>query len=39
MAGEYLMDLLKGRGGKDSDYADVVYGIVNSVKPLSTVSQ
>lgn len=34
MAGEYLMDLLKGRGGKDSDYADVVYGIVNSVKPL-----
>lgn len=34
MAGEYLMQLLNGRGGKDSEYADVVYGLVTSVKPL-----
>lgn len=34
MAGELLMSLLNSRGGKDSEYADVVYGLVTSVKPL-----
>ena len=34
MAGEWLLKQFKSRGGKDSDYADIVYGIVNSVKPL-----
>ena len=34
MAGERLMQMLKSRGGKDSDYADVVYGIVTSTEPL-----
>lgn len=34
MAGEHLIELLKSKGGKPSDYADVVYGIVTSIKPL-----
>ena len=34
MAGELLVKMLQQRGGKDSDYTDVVYGIVNSIKPL-----
>lgn len=34
MAGEYLMDLFNNRGGKDSEYSDVVYGLVTSAKPL-----
>lgn len=34
MAGEYLIRLLNSRGGKDSEYADVVYGLVTSIKPL-----
>lgn len=34
MAGERLMQMLKSRGGKDSDYADVVYGVVISTEPL-----
>lgn len=34
MAGELLTQMLNSRGGKDSDYADVVYGEVTSDKPL-----
>lgn len=34
MAGELLTKMLNSRGGKDSDYADVVYGEVTSDKPL-----
>ena len=34
MAGELIIEMLKNRGGKDSDYADVVYGEVTSDKPL-----
>ena len=34
MAGERLYELVTGKGGKDSDYADVVYGTVISVNPL-----
>lgn len=34
MAGERLIKMLKNRGGKDSDYADVVYGVVTSTDPL-----
>lgn len=34
MAGELLTQMLNSRGGKDSDYADVVYGEVISDKPL-----
>ncbi|RMC50824.1 DUF2577 family protein [Lactobacillus sp. ESL0225] len=34
MAGELLIKMLKERGGKDSEYSDVVYGVVNSIKPL-----
>ena len=34
MAGELLTQMLNSRGGKDSDYADVVYGKVTSDKPL-----
>lgn len=34
MAGELLVKMLQQRDGKDSDYTDVVYGIVNSIKPL-----
>ena len=34
MAGELLTQMLNSRGGKDNDYADVVYGEVISDKPL-----
>lgn len=34
MAGELIIEMLKNRGGKDSDYADVVYGEVTSDEPL-----
>ena len=34
MAGDLLIKMLKSRGGKDSDYADVVYGVVISIEPL-----
>ena len=34
MAGELLTQMLNSRGGKDGDYADVVYGEVTSNKPL-----
>lgn len=34
MAGEWLMEQVKARGGHQSDYADVVFGTVQSVKPL-----
>lgn len=34
MAGEWLIGKMNGKGGKDSDYADIMYGIVTSVKPL-----
>ena len=34
MAGERLFKLLNSKGGKDSDYADVVYGTVIEVNPL-----
>lgn len=34
MAGERLFELLNSKGGKDSDYADVVYGTVIEVNPL-----
>lgn len=34
MAGERLIKMLNSRGGKDSDYADVVYGVVTSTDPL-----
>ncbi|MBC6360579.1 DUF2577 domain-containing protein [Lactobacillus apis] len=34
MAGERLIKMLNSRGGKDSDYADVVYGVVTSTEPL-----
>ena len=33
-AGDAIIKMLKDRGGKDSDYADVVYGIVTSIVPL-----
>lgn len=34
MAGEQLYDMMASRGGSDSDYADVVYGVVTKVTPL-----
>lgn len=34
MAGQRLYELITSRGGKDSDYSDVVYGTVLEVKPL-----
>ncbi|WP_041815662.1 DUF2577 domain-containing protein [Levilactobacillus brevis] len=34
MAGERLLDMIKGRGGSDSDYADIVFGTVVSESPL-----
>lgn len=34
MAGERLIKMLQSRGGHDSDYADVVYGVVTSTEPL-----
>ena len=34
MAGKRLYELMTKRGGKPSDYSDVVYGIVISPKPL-----
>ncbi|MDB1102815.1 DUF2577 domain-containing protein [Lentilactobacillus parabuchneri] len=34
MAGEWLLGQVKARGGHQSDYADVVFGTVQSVKPL-----
>ena len=34
MAGDLLIKMLKSRGGKDNDYADVVYGIVINTNPL-----
>lgn len=34
MAGEQLISMLNSKGGKPSDYADVVYGKVISVDPL-----
>ncbi|GAA3626316.1 hypothetical protein GCM10022297_01050 [Lactobacillus hamsteri] len=34
MAGEQILKLLKSRGGKPSDYADIVYGVVKSTDPL-----
>lgn len=34
MAGEWFMEQIKARGGHQSDYADVVFGTVQSVKPL-----
>ena len=34
MAGDLLIKMLKSRGGKDSEYADVVYGVVTSTEPL-----
>lgn len=34
MAGKRLYELMTNRGGKTSDYSDVVYGTVISTKPL-----
>lgn len=34
MAGEQLLKLMKGRGGNDSDYSDIVFGTVINVSPL-----
>ena len=34
MAGKRLYELITERGGKPSDYSDVVYGTVISAKPL-----
>lgn len=34
MAGERLYELMTSKGGKDSDYADVVFGTVISAEPL-----
>ncbi|MCW0953182.1 DUF2577 domain-containing protein [Weissella ceti] len=34
MAGEWLAAQLAGRGGNDSELADIVYGKVSSVRPL-----
>ena len=34
MAGKRLYELMTQRGGKPSDYTDVVYGTVISAKPL-----
>ncbi|CAM3206435.1 DUF2577 domain-containing protein [Lactiplantibacillus plajomi] len=34
MAGQWLLSQLKSKGGKDADYADVVYGTVVSTAPL-----
>ena len=34
MAGEWLLEQLRKRGGSDSDYCDVVTGTVISVSPL-----
>ena len=34
MAGKRLYELMSQRGGKPSDYSDVVYGTVISAKPL-----
>lgn len=34
MAGQWLLDMMKGRGGKGSEFADVVYGTVVSTAPL-----
>ena len=34
MAGKRLYELMTKRGGKTSDYSDVVYGTVISTKPL-----
>ena len=34
MAGEWLLSMLKSRGGSQSDYADVVYGTVVGTTPL-----
>ena len=34
MAGKRLYELMTQRGGKPSDYSDVVYGTVISAKPL-----
>ena len=34
MAGKRLYELMTQRGGKPSDYADIVYGTVLKVKPL-----
>jgi Protein of unknown function (DUF2577). len=33
--GDYLLKMMKSRGGKDADYTDEVYGKVNSTAPLS----
>lgn len=34
MAGERLVELINSQGGADSNYADVVYGVVIAVSPL-----
>lgn len=34
MAGERLLDMIKDRGGSDSDYTDIVFGTVISESPL-----
>lgn len=34
MAGERILEMMKQRGGHDSDYADVVFGTVVSASPL-----
>lgn len=35
MAGEKLIQFIQEQGGKDSDYADLLYGTVLSISPLS----
>lgn len=34
MAGEQLLEMINSKGGSPSDYADVVFGVVDSVSPL-----
>lgn len=34
MAGERMLEMMKQRGGSDSDYADIVFGTVTSTSPL-----
>ncbi len=34
-AGSWLLSMMKSQGGSDSNYADVLYGVVTSVNPIA----
>lgn len=35
MAGQWLLEQMKSRGGVDSDYSDILFGTVTSTSPLT----